>query len=117
MIAPYERLMNYTKESIQYKWLEKDLTSGDRSKTPWIVVAYHFPAYSSNARYSENIKLRRTLEPLFFQNKVNIIINGHVHSYERSCQVFNDKCNSNGPVRNQIQEFLKLDSYYTWYSW
>eukprot|EP01080_Neovahlkampfia_damariscottae_P003197 gene3197-5513_t len=98
MLAPYEILMNYTRGSVQYKWLEKDLKTVNRSKTRWIIVTYHFPAYSSNARYSENIKLRRSLEPLFYEYGVDLIINGHVHSYERSCSVFNDKCDDKAPM-------------------
>ncbi|CAE7496788.1 PAP21, partial [Symbiodinium natans] len=34
--------------SYQYKWLEKDLKSFSRKKTPWLVVIMHAPWYNSN---------------------------------------------------------------------
>ena len=33
--------------SVQYLWLEKDLASVDRSRTPWLVVSGHRPMYNS----------------------------------------------------------------------
>ena len=33
--------------SVQYKWLEKDLSSVNRAKTPWIIVGAHRPMYNS----------------------------------------------------------------------
>jgi acid phosphatase type 7 len=98
ILAPYDPLMNFTSGSKQFQWLEKDLKSVNRSETPWIIVGHHFPAYSSNARYRENIKVRDAFDLLFVKYNVNIVINGHVHSYERSCQVFNSKCDKRGPV-------------------
>ena len=38
---------DYRKGSRQYTWLEKDLKSVDRNKTPWLVLGGHRPMYSS----------------------------------------------------------------------
>lgn len=32
---------DWTKGSEQYKWIEKDLASVDRKKTPWIILTSH----------------------------------------------------------------------------
>jgi len=38
---------NFTKSSVQYKWLLSDLEKVDRSVTPWIVFMGHRPMYTS----------------------------------------------------------------------
>ncbi|KAK3740335.1 hypothetical protein QZH41_009414, partial [Actinostola sp. cb2023] len=38
---------NFTKGSVQYNWLVKDLENVDRSVTPWIVFTGHRPMYTS----------------------------------------------------------------------
>ena len=35
------------KGSKQYTWLENDLKSVDRSKTPWVILGGHRPMYTS----------------------------------------------------------------------
>ena len=40
---------DYRPGSAQYKWLENDLKSVDRSKTPFVMVGGHRPMYCSEA--------------------------------------------------------------------
>eukprot|EP01080_Neovahlkampfia_damariscottae_P003555 gene3555-6290_t len=80
--------------SAQYQWFEKELSKVDRTQTPWIIVSYHQPAYSSVngfGRYPGSTTTRN-LEPLFSKYKVNLVIAGHDHCYERTCNVNNFKC-------------------------
>ena len=35
--------------SLQHAWLQADLRSIDRSKTPWVIVVMHVPWYNSNS--------------------------------------------------------------------
>ena len=42
------------KGSKQYIWLENDLKSVDRSKTPWVVLGGHRPMYTSEIEPGEN---------------------------------------------------------------
>ena len=76
--------------SEQFLFLEAELK---KSRAQWKIVCYHHPAYSSdendygNAWYgpSTNGDLRtRTLVPLFDKYGVDIVWNGHIHSYERT---------------------------------
>lgn len=63
----------------QYKWLERDLENVDRSITPWLVVTWHPPWYSSyEAHYREAECMRVEMEDLLYAYGVDIIFNGHV---------------------------------------
>lgn len=91
--------INYNKTADQYKWLERDLGNVDRSITPWLVVAWHPPWYSSyKAHYREAECMRQAMEDLLYSNGVDIVFNGHVHAYERSNRVYNYTLDQCGPV-------------------
>ncbi len=69
----------------QYQWLVNDLKA-DNSQ--WTVVYMHHPPYSRLSHVSdlepELRKLREMLVPLFDQEKVDLVLSGHSHVYERS---------------------------------
>jgi len=61
-------------------WLEQDLKS---SKAKWKIVNYHHPGFnSSKVHYSQ--QWMRALSPLFERSGVDLVLNGHVHNYQRS---------------------------------
>ncbi|MGI0487199.1 metallophosphoesterase family protein [Pantanalinema rosaneae CENA516] len=64
----------------QLPWLEQELR---QSQAPWKVVFGHHPLYSSG-RYGSNSALIDALTPLFKTYRVQLYINGHEHSYERT---------------------------------
>ncbi|KAK9802731.1 hypothetical protein WJX73_003992 [Symbiochloris irregularis] len=76
---------NYKYNSPQYLWLEKDLKAVNRKETPWIVVIFHNPWYStfSFTDFKQQDCFRQVLEPLMYAYGVDFVFNGHVHSYER----------------------------------
>lgn len=82
----------------QLVWLTNDLKEANkpenRAKRPWIIAFGHRPMYCSNIDNDDCTTLhsvvRKSLEPLFFQYGVDIIIQAHEHSYERLWPVFND---------------------------
>lgn len=87
--------------SKQYKWLQKDLKSVQRYKTPWIIVVMHCPWYNSNKDHHEEkqtVLMRDSMEPLLNEYKVNIIFSGHVHAYERTYPVYKNNLNDRSPV-------------------
>lgn len=67
-------------ESAQAGWFENDLRS---STARWKIVVMHHPLYSSGKKHGPNLRLRRKIEPLLSQYKVNVVFAGHDHIYER----------------------------------
>lgn len=95
-------LCSYTgfdSDSLQYAWLKDYLaTSIDRSRTPWLVVMMHTPLYSSNnGHWMEGELMRRSMEELLFNAGVDVILAGHVHSYERTHPTYLSEPNICGP--------------------
>jgi hypothetical protein len=78
-------------ESEQYKWLEVQLRE---SNATWKFVSYHHPSYSSDEDdYGDLWKGKkstygdtrmRPLVDLYDRYGVDIVWNGHIHSYERT---------------------------------
>lgn len=105
----------------QYRWLVGDLASVVRSTQPWLIVQYHVPIYHTYlTHYKEAECFRRVYEPIFYQYRVDFVLNGHVHAYERTHAVYNyqpDPCgpvhltvgdggNVEGPYRNFMDEIV-----------
>jgi len=86
---------------LQYAWLEQDLASVDRSKTPWVIVHGHRSIYCScdsdcdaAATLVRNGQLINGtymygMEYLLNKYNVDLFLNGHEHNYERNYAVFN----------------------------
>jgi predicted MPP superfamily phosphohydrolase len=74
-------------------WLKNDLKN---SKAKWKVVAFHHPGFnSSRAHY--NAQWMRVLSPVFEKSGVSLVLNGHVHNYQRSYPLkFTPKLNDAG---------------------
>ncbi|KAE8162829.1 Metallo-dependent phosphatase [Aspergillus tamarii] len=82
-----------TLRDAQLKWLEKDLSSVNRTKTPWIIAAGHRPWYVSAKNQSGTVceDCRKVFEPIFLKHGVDLVLSGHTHLYERNApiRVFN----------------------------
>ncbi|MEM8528266.1 MAG: metallophosphoesterase family protein [Bacteroidota bacterium] len=63
----------------QVNWLEQLLK---RNNQKWTVVTMHYPIYSSKAG-RDNTNLRNALQPLFEKYKVDLVLQGHDHTYGR----------------------------------
>jgi acid phosphatase type 7 len=74
-------------------WIENDVKS---SKATWKIVAFHHPGFnSSNAHYEG--QWMRALAPVFERSGVDLVLNGHVHNYQRSYPLrFDPKKDSTG---------------------
>jgi predicted phosphodiesterase len=91
--------------SEMYKFIDDDLSNTDAE---WIFVAHHHPPYSSDENdygntYKEDSTLGdpkvKQLVPLYEKYGVDIVWLGHVHTYERTWPIKNDKIDhANGVV-------------------
>ncbi|KAH7678036.1 Acid phosphatase protein [Dioscorea alata] len=87
VLSSYSAFGTYTP---QYEWLQTELTKVDRTKTPWLIVIVHSPLYNTNNyHYMEGEGMRVMFESWFVENKVDVVLSGHVHSYERMERVSN----------------------------
>eukprot|EP00019_Armaparvus_languidus_P004067 CAMPEP_0168602518 /NCGR_PEP_ID=MMETSP0420-20121227/14150_1 /TAXON_ID=498008 /ORGANISM="Pessonella sp." /LENGTH=468 /DNA_ID=CAMNT_0008641261 /DNA_START=167 /DNA_END=1573 /DNA_ORIENTATION=- len=76
----------------QLAWLEQDLKSVDRQKTPWIILMLHRPLYCSSGS-PQDCKmfaglLRSNCESMLKKYNVDIVIQAHRHDYESSWPVY-----------------------------
>lgn len=72
--------MDWTEESLR-EWVEEDLRSVDPSM--WKFVNFHQPPFTSNLKHKRE-KRMRLLCDLFEKYGVNVVFNGHAHTYERT---------------------------------
>ncbi|CAN1277276.1 Purple acid phosphatase 22 [Linum perenne] len=85
--------------SDQYKWLIADLAGVDRKRTPWLVVLVHAPWYNTNhAHQGDGEDMRRSLEELLYDARVDVVFAGHVHAYERFTRIYDNQADPAGPV-------------------
>ncbi|XP_061353586.1 probable inactive purple acid phosphatase 27 [Gastrolobium bilobum] len=84
---------DWSKNSEQYQWMKKDMASVNRKNTPWLIFMGHRPMYTSNhGLLSRDGNFVKAVEPLLLENKVDLVLFGHVHNYERTCSVYKNKC-------------------------
>jgi hypothetical protein len=83
----------------QVRWLERDLAANVNKD--WIFVYYHHPGITCTYKGHNDAVIEHFL-PLFDRYKVDVVFNGHAHTYERLYPIY-----KGSPV-NQEQ-----DPYYT----
>ncbi len=75
----------YDTISPQINWLKQDL---DSNQMEWTIVFFHHPPYSKGGHDSdletELILIRENVLPILEQYKIDLVIYGHSHSYERT---------------------------------
>lgn len=82
--------------SAMYNWLQADLAL---NKQHWTVVYFHHPPYTKGSHNSDTevelIEMRQNFAPIFDQYKVDLVLCGHSHTYERSYLLkghYGDEC-------------------------
>lgn len=85
----------FGKPNQQIEWLEADLASVERSKTPWIVVAGHRPYYSASTA-SLCQECQQAFESTLIKHNVDLVFTAHVHYYERLLPIANNVVDKNG---------------------
>lgn len=98
-------LNSYTYSTVgseQYKWLEEELRVNlDRTITPWLMVVFHAPFYTSFEGHVDEVQsrnMKHSMESLFVQYGVNWVISGHDHAYLRTHPLKYGHMTPNAPV-------------------
>jgi acid phosphatase type 7 len=76
-------------------WLEEDLLAVDRAITPWLILGIHRPLVETEAYpgdFAVAAGLRAILEPLLLRAKVDVVMSGHYHAFQRTCAMSGLKC-------------------------
>lgn len=91
---------NWTRGSEQYNWIEQDLASVDRDLTPFVVITSHRMMYTTQLQEEDDYRvsqhMQQEMDDLINKYRVNLMLVGHQHSYERSCPVYNKQCVADG---------------------
>lgn len=74
-----EIVVNEESMELQKAWLEKVLEANTQK---WTVITFHHPIYSSGTG-RDNKEFREAFKPIFDKYKVDLILQGHDHSYGR----------------------------------
>ncbi len=76
--------------SKQFRWLVEDLK---QNKQNWTIVYFHHPPFSLGShnadQEAELTAIRKTIVPVFDKYKVDLVLTGHSHTYERSYPIKN----------------------------
>jgi len=90
--------------SQQYNFVLNDLeASSANSNIRWIIVNLHSPLYSSpntcgDSACSGDKALRDVYHPLFDRYGVDIVLEGHVHDYQRTYPIWYNSHDSSSPL-------------------
>ena len=91
---------SYGVGSSQYNFVNSDLVkAASNSNIEWIIVIFHQPVYTSPGQHASLSKLRDTYHPLFDKYRVDLVLQGHDHSYLRTYPL---KYNSASPSNPTI---------------
>jgi hypothetical protein len=71
--------------SPMYNWCLNDIQN---TMQEWIVVLFHHPPYTKGSHNSDTetelVQMRQNFLPMLESNGVDLVLNGHSHSYERT---------------------------------
>jgi hypothetical protein len=92
----------------QTNWLLAQLATYRAGNTvDFIVVYFHNCMYCTNATHGSDGGTRNVWQPIFDYFNVDLVVNGHVHAYERSQPLYN-----NAPVK-QVAGGGSYTNFYT----
>jgi predicted phosphodiesterase len=85
--------------SEQFDFVERSLSEASSDPdVDWIIVMYHRLMYASPSASAPSSGVAETYHEMFEENDVDLVLQGHIHNYERSVPiVFNDD-DSDSPI-------------------
>ncbi|KUK78623.1 MAG: Metallophosphoesterase [Mesotoga prima] len=72
----------FDKYSLQYIWLLTELEEAKEGDPAFIIVYFHHPPYSFGP-HGDHLYIQQYLVPVFEDYKVDLVLNGHDHGYQR----------------------------------
>src|SRR5581483_3216441 len=85
---PGESTYQYTPGSAHYTWLVNAIDSARSAGIPWVVVTMHENCIKAgSAAGSTNCEIGADLQKLLVAKRVDLVLQGHTHTYQRSKQL------------------------------
>jgi hypothetical protein len=112
-----------TQRGTMKAWLDRDLADAS-TKADWTIVIFHHPPYSKGANHDSDstsstlfidkpqIDMRNEFVPVFQKYGVDLVLNGHSHSYERSYYMKDLYAGTKGVVNGDSNEFVAATHAY-----
>jgi hypothetical protein len=112
-----------TQRATMKAWLDRDLADAS-TKADWTIVIFHHPPYSKGANHDSDstsstlfidkpqIDMRNEFVPVFQKYGVDVVLNGHSHSYERSYYMKDLYAGTTGVVNGDSKEFVAATHAY-----
>lgn len=96
---------NFTVGSDQYKFLENDLQSINRTRTPWVLFTGHRSMYvdsgeccGASSDYVVMQELQENIEPLLYKYQVNLAFAGYFHNLQRQAAIYQNQTVKNSEI-------------------
>jgi predicted phosphodiesterase len=91
--------VSYSENSEQFNFVKQELEKASNDPNiDWVVVYYHKPMYASSTKHAGLTSLRDIYHPLFDQYKVDLVLAGHNHNYQRSFPLQFNEADSDKPI-------------------
>jgi hypothetical protein len=87
--------------SPQHTWLDDVLDRIDRTITPWLIVTFHAPWYTTFQGHNNEtaaLRSKAAMEDMLYAAGVNFIVSGHDHAYLRTHPLYHGKIVPDAPV-------------------
>jgi predicted MPP superfamily phosphohydrolase len=92
----------YEQGSEQFEFVKHDLMkTKTNSSIDWIIVYYHQPMYTSKTNHEGLEDLRDLYHGLFTEYGVDLVLQGHIHNYQRSYPLVYNSENPSNPIIEQ----------------
>ena len=92
----------YDQGSEQFKFINHDLMKTKTNPSiDWIIVYYHQPMYTSKTHHEGLESFRDLYHSLFNEYGVDLVLQGHVHNYQRTYPLIYDRENPSNPIITQ----------------
>ncbi len=98
----------------QTRWLDKELaTLRSNRRVDFIVVFFHHCAYCTGRTHGSEGGVRKAWVPLFDRHRVDLVINGHNHLYERTDPLRGGAVSNPAPPGSTIRPDVDGTTYVT----